>query len=303
MSWLSSAVNFVGKNILGLGQREKNSRSLVEQLSPVFDTVLQMYGRNKANRENISYQREANEATIASQENANLANIAFQERVNASNIAAQERIARQYQDFTRSETDRIAQYNSPVNQVIRLKEAGLNPMLAMAGAANMGGMSMQSYNGPGPAVSKASVSKGAVSRAARVENIIPDDAYTNGIFQLAKIANVKEQNANIRQQNVNLRHQDSLLSSQKNYYDEKERSVALQNQVRAHDFRIYKKRNLASTDRLDKWTLGGQSLFDLKDWFLGHLKNSPTKPTNTIASEVHKRNPYIKFKNWLTRKR
>jgi hypothetical protein len=149
-------------------------------------------------------------------------------------------------------------YNAPVNQMSRLKQAGLNPHLVYGSGSVAGNLSA-----PPPQV-----------KAPRVDT----NAAVNAYAQAAQVQNMFAQNENLSAQN-------SLIKSQKNYYDALTLQTAAQAGVTSHDLGLVEGTYSSSKD--PAWfRLGGRLIRDLINIVLPGMNNVGNK--ESVASPASK---------------
>lgn len=140
------------------------------------------------------------------------------------NAWQQSKVNKENQEFARSQQREVAEYNHPVNVMSRLRSAGLNPNLV--------------YNG-GAAVTPMSASSPSASKPARFSADL-----ATPLIQYAQYQQTLRQTQLMQQQ-------QKLASTQVNYYNELARRTAIEGLIKSHDYNIFSKRGIASTDKLN----------------------------------------------------
>lgn len=136
--------------------------------------------------------------TAYSSKSSNDANAQAQMAINDRNIAFQTGVNAQQREWALADFDKTNQYNSPLQQMQRLREAGLNPNLVYgSGAANTSAM-VRSVNTPAPDL-----------KAAHYEPIATGQ-FQGALSDMYNIQKTQAETDNLKAQNV-LLGKESLL--------------------------------------------------------------------------------------------
>lgn len=160
--------------------------------------------------------------------------------------------------FTKSLIDYQNEYNNPSNQMKRLQDAGLNPMLVY-GSGNMVGNQSGTGSAPStsPVMSQARKSDFDIMKFQAIDN-----AELNNQLMAERLISEKNQNdafgINLRMQVANAKEQNSILKARSRY----EEAMA---DIAEHDSKIYRDRHYTTSKdpswlaRLDQWSEKGKN--------------------------------------------
>lgn len=187
------------------------------------------------------------------QNDTNRGNVQRQVQANADNMAWQEKMM-----------DKMADYNSPVQQMLRLKQAGLNPMMAATGIAGSGAMSGFS---------------GAPNQAA-VNSVGDIGQALTSLSQLANISNVLQQTKLMQQKQLTSAAQSGLLTTQRDYYTIKRKMLDLNYDIGRYNYDVSRARGLRTTDTSDLRGIFGSVVGDIVGAFRRHHENTRSRSFN-----------------------
>lgn len=157
--------------------------------SAQMDAAINWLSQNRTNEQNKELMEIANRYNIALQNRANSANM---ELVRYQNAANTDLWRRQIQE-QRANEEMLRQYNSPVEQMKRLQEAGLNPNLVYGnGATNT------ATAAPTPSAPKMDAARVEAARVGAAQIEAPRSTFGNALFQgLAMYKELQKQDADI----------------------------------------------------------------------------------------------------------
>lgn len=136
----------LGLPILGQAFKYEMALPIAIGAANVGSSVVSAASANNVAEKNVEAQRETNESNIQAVRETNIANQAMVDATNQANYELWKEQNNEQWKMWSAQND----YNSPVQQMQRFKQAGLNPALAMMNGANSGMASAMTAPTPSP---------------------------------------------------------------------------------------------------------------------------------------------------------